>query len=248
MKLKQTHVANRGVRYLLPSSILPIISVMGFLVCAQMQRAVAQPPSLTRAQLLAEVEKRAFQFFWVNADPRTGLISDRAVNHGNETRHVSSIASTGYGLASLAIGAQHGWINRQRAIERASLTLDFILIKLPNEHGWCYHFVDKRDGSRYWNCEISSIDTALLVEGALVAGQYFQGDVKKKADALYDRLDWQWMLTNGRSHPDKRVLSHGWMPGKGFIESNWQTYCEHMFLYLLGMGARQNPLTKDSWA
>src|SRR5258708_29062804 len=141
MKLKQTHVANRGVRYLLPSSILPIISVMGFLVCAQMQRAVAQPPSLTRAQLLAEVEKRAFQFFWVNADPKTGLISDRAVNHGNETRHVSSIASTGYGLASLAIGARHGWVTRQKAIDRAALTLDLVLNKLHKQHTLFYHFV-----------------------------------------------------------------------------------------------------------
>src|SRR5947208_19747 len=75
---------------------------------------------LNRAQLLVEVQRRAFRFFWENADPSTGLVSDRAVNHGKETRSIASIASTGYGLAALAIGSRHGWISRQKASERAA--------------------------------------------------------------------------------------------------------------------------------
>lgn len=224
-----------------------IVSLLAFLLWAPGQKPVPTP-GLTRAQLLVEVEKRAFRFFWENADPNTGLVSDRAVNHGKEIRPMASVASTGYGLAALATGSRHGWISRQRAYDRATLTLDYLLNKMPNEHGWLYHFVDKRDGSRYWNCEVSSIDTALLIEGALVAGQYFGGEVEKKADALYNRLDWKWMLTNGGAKPEKLVLSNGWMPQKGFLAGDWKKYCELMFLYLLGMGASKDPLSDRTWS
>src|SRR5258706_12762471 len=81
-----------------PVKMLPIIWLMATLVFAHLRPAVAQTPSLTRTQLLDEVERRAVRFFWDNADPKTGLISDRALNHGNEIRHVSCIASTGYGM------------------------------------------------------------------------------------------------------------------------------------------------------
>src|ERR671923_117138 len=39
--------------------------------------------------------------------------------------------------------------------------------------GWFYHFLDLRTGWRAWKCELSSIDTALFLAGALYAREYF---------------------------------------------------------------------------
>src|SRR5229473_5124239 len=52
----------------------------------------------TDDQLLEEIEKAGFLFFWEQADPTTGQVRDRALAAGNDTRTVSSIAATGFGL------------------------------------------------------------------------------------------------------------------------------------------------------
>src|SRR5260370_15232415 len=63
----------------------------------------------TDDQLLEEIEKAGFLFFWEQADPTTGQIKDRAfAAGGNDNRPVSSIASTGLGLAGRCIGDLRG--------------------------------------------------------------------------------------------------------------------------------------------
>ena len=202
-------------------------------------------------RLLLEVQRRAVRFFWETADPATGLVNDRANNFGDDAYTVASSAATGYGLAALPIGVEHGWLNRDEAAARARTTLRFLLA-MPNEHGWLLHYLDKRTGERAWRSEYSSIDTALLVAGALVCGQYFARDastldVSVLSDALYRRLDWWWMLTNNHSQPDKRALSHGWWPESGFVPFDYSAYSEAILLYLLGLGAPVKPLPGTTW-
>jgi len=211
-------------------------------------------PSLMRLsdeQLLQEVQRRAVRFFWEKADSVTGLINDRANNFGDDSYTVASIAATGYGLAALPIGVVNGWLNRKAAADRARTTLRFLL-NMSNVRGWLVHHVDKRDGERVWNSEHSSIDTALLVAGALVCGQYFAWDASTRdicvlSDALYRRIDWLWMLTNNGTQPEKKVLSHGWKPETGFLTYNYEMYSEAVLLYLLGLGAPVDPLPATAW-
>ena len=199
--------------------------------------------------LLDEIERRAFRYFWEQADPHTGLVNDRAGNFGPDDYTVASIAATGYGLAALPIGVERGWIDHDEGAIRARLTLQFALT-LSHENGWIVHFVDKRSGERVWKSEYSTIDTTLLVAGALAAGQYFgvqAPDIAALSDHLYRRLDWWWALTNDGTQPDKRLVSHGARLESGFIPNNWFDYSEAVLLYLLGLGAPENPLPQASW-
>ncbi len=207
----------------------------------------AQLPNYTRDQLMLEVQKRAVRFFYEQADPKTGLVNDRARNDGKERNKIASIASTGYALAALPIAAEHKWIAKKDAAKRAKLTLTYLLTKFPHKNGWFYHFVNAKTGAREWKSELSSIDTVLLILGALTSGQYFKGDVQTLANKLYDRIDWQWMRINGGAMPNKQVVSMGWKPESGFLNSNWGDYCELMQLYLLGMGAKNRPLAPATW-
>jgi hypothetical protein len=213
--------------------------------------APPQNQKLTDEQLLQELQRRAVRYFWEKADPATGLVNDRANNFGSDDYVAASTAATGYGLAALPIGVEHGWLNRTEAAARARTTLRFLL-SMPHQHGWMVHFVDKRNGQRFWDSEFSSIDTALLVAGAIVCGQYFAddsstNDISAAADVLYRRIDWTWMLTNNGTQPDKRILSHGWKPETGFITYNYGAYSEAILLYLLGLGAPVNPLPERTW-
>jgi hypothetical protein len=208
-------------------------------------------PITNDGQLFGELQRRAVLYFWEKADPGTGLVNDRANNFGADEYVAASIAATGYGLAALPIGVEHGWLDRHEAAARARVTLRFLL-SMPHQHGWMFHFVDKRNGQRYWKSEFSSIDTGLVVAGAIVCGQYFAGDastidISELAEALYRRIDWWWMLTNDGTKPDKRVLSHGWRPESGFIGYDYGAYSEAILLYLLGLGASVNPLPATAW-
>ncbi len=202
-------------------------------------------------QFLDELQRRAVLYFWENADPGTGLVKDRADNFKSDNYTAASSAATGYGLAALAIGVEHGWLDRNEAVARARATLNFLLT-MPHQHGWVMHFVDKRNGKRHWQSEYSSIDTALLVAGAIVCGQYFAQDtpgidISVLADVLYRRIDWWWMLTNAGAQPEKSILSHGWRPESGFITYNYGAYSEAILLYLLGLGAPVDPLPEKTW-
>lgn len=205
----------------------------------------------TDEQLLNELQRRAALYFWEKADPGTGLVNDRTNNFGPDDYTVASTAATGYGLAALPIAVEHGWLNPGEAAARARTTLRFLLT-MPHEHGWMVHFIDKQTGRRVWESEVSSLDTALLLAGAIVCGQYFAHDassvdISVLADALYRRIDWWWMLTNNGAQPDKNVLSHGWKPETGFLSYDYSAYNEAILLYLLGLGAPVNPLPERAW-
>ncbi len=225
-----------------------MLAIMGLMGRVQAQPMTHTLPRLNDNELLTEVQKRAVRFFWERSDPLTGLTNDRARNFGEDTYTVASIASTGYALTALPVGVKHKWLKRDKAYERALLTLKFLYEKMPQVHGWFYHFIDGKTGERVWNSELSSIDTVLLMAGVLVCGQYWKGtEVERLANALFDRVDWTWMRTNGGESPQKLVVSMGWSPEKGFIPNNWDTYCELMTLYLFGMGSKTDPLPAESW-
>ncbi len=119
----------------------------------------------TDEELLDEIQRASFQFFWNETDPRTGQIKDRAFLNGNDVRTMSSIAATGFGLTSLCIGDTRGYARTSDITNRIRTTLQFINSGLQSEHGFYYHFVDMSTGKRWRKCELSSVDTSLLLCG-----------------------------------------------------------------------------------
>jgi hypothetical protein len=210
---------------------------------------VAPPPNPgdgypgTDDQLLEEITKSGFQFFWEQADATTGMVKDRALAAGNDSRTVSSIAATGFGLTALCIGAQRGYQANSDITSRVRSTLEFTLNQLPQQNGFFYHFVDMTTGARAFNSEVSSIDTAILLCGVLMCRQYFPDtQIQSLATQIYERVDFNWMMNGGTT------LSMGWTPENGFLLARWDTYSELMMLYLLGMASPTYPIPTGSWA
>jgi hypothetical protein len=191
---------------------------------------------------LNELERRCFRYFWEAADPSTGLVRDRWPTGGPDGRTIGSIAATGFGLTALCIGHQRKFGDPGAIASRARATLDWLAHHQPQEHGFFYHFFDVRSGERIWNCELSSIDTAILLCGVLTCRQHFDDpEVRRLAGLIFDRADWDWMR-NGRD-----ALCHGWKPESGFLRNYWDHYCELMMIYLLGLGSQSHPLPTTSW-
>jgi len=200
----------------------------------------------TDDQLLEEIEKAGFLFFWEQADASTGQVRDRALATGNDTRTVSSIAATGFGLTALCIGAQRGFQPSADIATRVSTTLSFLLNQLQPQgrNGFFYHFVDMNTGARAFTSEVSSIDAAILLCGVLTCREYFSQDaqIPNLATQIYANVNFAWMLNGGTT------LSMGWTPENGFLPTRWDTYSELMMLYLLAIASPTNPIPPSSWA
>ena len=202
-----------------------------------------------REALLDELERAHFQYFVDHSDPVTGLTKDRSTPDS-----AASIAAVGFSLTAWAIAAERGWVTRDAALAYTRKVLG-TLRRLPQgpaaqgvagHKGWFYHFLDARTGLRTWNCELSTIDTALLMAGVRFARAYYdrpaEAALRADADALFDRIDHPWALAGGD------VLRMGWTPEHGFIPARWKAYNESMILVLLGLGQASHPLPANAWS
>jgi hypothetical protein len=236
-----------------PARLVSGAIVFLVLVCAPLRTiaaGAAQQRHFSKGDqaFLEDLERRSYQYFWDQASPTTGLVLDRTTTDGTpadeDHRYIASIAASGFGLTAICIASEHGWIKRTTARDRVRATLGFFANRALQEHGWFYHWMDVNTGERRWRSEVSSIDTALLVAGALTAREYFLEDseIAELATKIYERIDFPWML-NG--HPT--LLSMGWHPETGFIKARWDDYSEHAILYLLAIGSPTHPITPDAW-
>ena len=185
--------------------------------------------------------KACFDFFYETAvteenSPAYGLIPDRYNVKTNKRGAFASIASIGFGLATLPIGVEYGWITEEEGYDRAYKTIAN-LEKLERVNGFYYHFLKMTNGERWQRVELSVIDTAILVCGALTAGKYFGGDCETIANRIYESVNWKWyynestmMFYMGYS-PENQILY-----GNGFSGA-WDHYAEQLMLYVLAAGA-----------
>lgn len=198
--------------------------------------------SVEDVNLLEEIQRAAALFFWEQADPKTGLVRDRSLASGSDSREVASIAATGFGLTALCIASKYGYVELAQARERVRATLRFLADKMETHHGFYFHFVNFRTGGRVWNCEISTIDTSLLLCGVLTCRAFFQDDeIHLLATKIYEGAEWPWFLNGGKT------LSMGWKPESGFLAARWDSYSELMMIYLLGLGSPTHPLPPETW-
>jgi hypothetical protein len=209
------------------------------------QKTFVEPPRVpyrgSDDALLDDIERAAFDFFWTEVGT-TGQVKDRALLNGHDTHTIASIAATGFGLTGLCIGDTRGYGKTSDIVERVRQTLRFLWQKMPHDHGFYYHFIDANSGERQWKCEISSIDTSLLLCGVLTAREHFSdAEIQDLATKIYERVDWPWML-NG-----EQTFSMGWHPESGFLDARWSHYCELMMIYLLALGSTTHPVPADTW-
>ena len=194
------------------------------------------------AEFLSDLTQRTYRFFEESADPVTGLIADRWRTDGTGEWDMAGIAATGFGLTGHAIAAKNGWITEEEAIQRSRKVLLFMRDKVEHKRGFYYQFIKRSTGEREPNSPASTIDNALFLAGAITVAEAFpESDLGAITQDIYDRMEWDWMLNGGK------FLTHGWKPEVGFLEARWTTYCEHMVLLLLAVGAEKHAIPAECW-
>ncbi|RCR71009.1 Tat pathway signal protein [Larkinella punicea] len=213
--------------------------------------SLAQPRGVASSKrFLDSLQRETFLYFWELGDNPNGLIPDRYPSPS-----FASIAATGFGLTAYLVGVERGYVSRHQAAERTLRTLRFFnnAPQSTNEktatgyRGFFYHFLDMKTGLRFKQVELSSIDTALLLAGMLSSQTYFnknnvvEKEIRMLVDRIYRRVDWTWMQAR------KPLVSMGWHPESGFIQSDWKGYNEAMILYVLALASPTYPIGPEAW-
>jgi hypothetical protein len=207
-------------------------------------------PIGTDAEMLDRLRRQTFDFFRNEFNPQNGLIVDKT-----QPGSPASIAAVGMGLSVYIVGIERGLLPRAEAIDRTLTVLRFFHASQQGSEadatgykGFYYHFLDMKSGRRAWQCELSTIDTAIFIAGVLTVASYFTGatepeaEIRKLADTLYRRVDWQWALNNGTT------ICHGWTPETGFLPFRWDTsYSEAHILYVLALGSPTFPIDPQGY-
>lgn len=196
----------------------------------------------TKKKLLEKELKASYLFFIKEANINEkskgyGLIRDKS----EIALNIASVASVGYGFAALAIGVKRKWISYEKAYKRAKKTMDTFINNVEGENGFFYHFINMETGKREWNCEISIIDTAIFICGAIFIGEFFGGCIKEKAKYLYEKINWNWY-----TNKETNQFYMGYSPEKGFW-GKWDMYAEQLMLYILGVSSTTFPIKKEMY-
>lgn len=200
--------------------------------------------------VINNLQRRTFRFFWDTTNKHNGMAPDRFPSPS-----FASTAAVGFALTAYVIGSERGYVSRSQARLRTLRTLRFLesLPQGPDEtgmggyKGFYYHFVHMHNGQRFGTTELSTVDTALLLGGVLLAQSYFDRDsgaeveIRALAEKIYTRVDWQW----ARNRPP--MLSHGWRPESGFLRFDWRGYNEGMLMYILALGSPTHAIEPESW-
>jgi hypothetical protein len=210
------------------------------------------PSALSTRQtaFLDTLERRTFNWFWERSDPNNGLTPDRWPSNS-----FSSIAAVGFALTAYPVGVERGYVTRSDAAQRTLNTLRFMYnapqgpqaTNVTGYKGFFYHFLDMQTGYRFQQVELSTIDTSLLLGGILFCQSYFTGTdgtesaIRAYADSIYLRVDWAWAVHNAP------VVSMGWHPESGFINSDWRGYDEGMIVYVLALGSPTHSIDPAAW-
>ncbi len=196
-------------------------------------------------RLFDDLERRTFDFFWERANPKNGLVPDRWPSPS-----FSSIAAVGFALTAYPIGAERGYVSREAARDRVLTTLRFFAAPsggAAGQHGFFYHFLDMDSGARFKDVELSTIDTTILLAGALVCQTWFDGadpgevEIRDLADRLYRAADWNW------AQKKPPLVSMGWTPEGGMSDWDWRGYNEAMIVYVLALASPDHPVVPAAW-
>lgn len=200
-------------------------------------------------EALYQLQRDTFGYFKSETNLRNGMVPDNTRKGSH-----ASIAAIGLGLAAYPVGVEQAFISREEAADRVLMTLRFFWNSSQSTapdatgyKGFFYHFLHMDTGRRAWECELSTIDSAILIAGALAAATYFdqktvqEDEIRNLADDLYRRVDWQWAVNS------KGKVSMGWKPECGFLPYSWEGHNEAILLHVLGLASPTHPLPAETY-
>ncbi len=191
-------------------------------------------------ELLTMLQEACFHYYWEGADPNSGMTRE---NIPGDDRIVATGAS-GFGIATLIVGVDRGFITRDQGVERLTKIVNF-LEHADRYHGAWSHFMNGGTGKTMpvfgmFDNGGDLVETSFLMQGLLAARQYFRGksaaeqSLYQRITGLWETVEWDWY----RGDPNSNFIYWHW-------SKEWAQQIHHpligfnevMITYLLSMSS-----------
>jgi len=212
--------------------------------------ATGSTRELNDDELLTMLQEACFRYYWEGADPSSGMTRE---NIPGDDRIVATGAS-GFGIATTVVGVDRQFITREQGVERLTKIVRF-LEHAQRYHGAWSHFMDGSTGKTMpvfgmFDNGGDLVETSFLMEGLLVARQYFHGtsgpeqDLYRRITRLWETVEWDWY----RTEPQSAFIYWHW-------SAEWAQQIHHpligfnevMIAYLLAMSSPTHGVPVDMY-
>lgn len=236
-------------------SIIAISSVISS--CTTTKHNAVQNLKLTQddKQLLNLVQKQTLKYFWDFAEPQSLLARERFHPDGNYPQNDANVVTTGgsgFGLMSILVGVENGFIDRSEAVKRLSHMAKF-LQNADRYKGAFPHWINGETGKTVPFGKKDNggdlVETAFLMQGLICVREYFKYGtaeeklLAKQCDDLWRAVEWNWYTKGG-----EKVLYWHWSP-----EYNWDMnfplkgYDETLITYILAASSPAYSIDKETY-
>lgn len=209
----------------------------------------------TDEQLMDQVQKDALKYFWDFAEPNSLMGRERFHQDGiypKNDDYVVTTGGSGFGLMTILVGIERGFINRNEAVERLTHIADF-LAKADRHHGAWSHWIDGRSGKTVSFGKKDNggdiVETAFLTQGFIAVREYFKNGNQKekllasKMDQLWKGIEWNWFTKGG-----EKVMYWHWSPTIGWeMNHPVRGYDETLLTYILAASSPTSPIDAETY-
>ncbi|MCG7280729.1 beta-glucosidase [Chryseobacterium taklimakanense] len=210
--------------------------------------------NITDVQLMDRVQRDALKYFWDFAEPNSLMGRERYHEdfYPKNDANVVTTGGSGFGLMTILVGIERGFIPRKEAVKRLSNIADF-LAKADRHHGAWPHWLNGETGKtvNFGNKDNGGdiVETAFLTQGLMVVREYFKnGNAEEKAlaekmDKLWKGVEWNWYTKGG-----EKVLYWHWSPIDGWLMNHKiQGYDETLITYILAASSPTYPIDAETY-
>ena len=203
---------------------------------------ISSQQALTEDELLDEVQRATFQYFWEGAEPNSGMARERYHVDGpypQDDRNVVTSGGSGFGLMAIIVGVERSFINRNEAVDRFERIVEF-LEEADRYNGLWPHWMHGETGKTKPFSRLDDgadiVETAFLVQGLLTVRQYLidgtdrEKEIAERIDTLWRDVNWNWHTKEGAEN----VIYWHWSPNHEWASDHTiQGYDETMIAYVL---------------
>jgi hypothetical protein len=200
-------------------------------------------PLISNDSLLSLIQKQTFRYFWDFGHPVSGLARER-----NSSGDVVTSGGSGFGIMSMVVAANRGFITRQQAADRLNTITEFLATKAQKFKGAFPHWMNGVTGAvvpfSANDNGADLVETSFLVMGLLTARQYFDGNttlesnLRNRINSIVDGVEWNWFRRG-----NENVLYWHWSPDKGWaMNLRIQGWNECLVTYVLAASSKNYPI------
>ena len=199
-------------------------------------------PQISDDDLLTLVERQTFKYFWDFGHPFCGMARER-----NSSGDIVTTGGSGFGIMSMIVAMERGFISRTDGINRLDKILGF-LETCDRFHGVWPHWLNGVTGkTQPFSAKDNGgdlVETSYMIQGLLSMRQYLDSTVIAenteihRINTLFSAIEFDW-FTNG-----EKTLYWEWSPDFGY-NLKIQGYNETLITYLVAAASPKHSITKD---